>query len=255
MAVYQNSPPIVTNGLVWYSNPGNPSGYYISSSGTTAILSDFSGTNDSLVLNGTTAYVPSYGGYISYANVYGVGGTSYSTTVTGSAIPPLDNLTAATWNLWIDMLPGDTGIIIGKNDGNSSAGWFLECTSGTGRLNDGIGFEIVNATSNMRAAIPTGSYATGSFINLCMTWDGNTTTATGSAIYVNGSKVPFSYQSSGSGAHNTDVGYPIMIGHMFNSVFLGMSSNLSIAMIYNRQLALAEILQNYNAQKSRFNLT
>jgi len=153
------------------------------------------------------------------------------------------------------MVSGDTGVIIGKTDANTSAGWFLECTSGTGRLNDGIGFEIVRGTTNMRAAIPTGSYATGSFINLCMIWDGNLTSATGSAIYVNGFNVPFSYQLSGSGARTTDAGWPIIIAHMFGTALPGMSSNLSIAMIYNRPLTQAEIQQNYNAQKSRFNLT
>jgi hypothetical protein len=254
MSIYKNTPPIVTNGLVWYSDPGNPNGYYISSSGTTAILSDFSGTNDSLVVNGTTSYVPNYGGYLSYATFYAVGGTSYSATATGLAIPAIDNLGPITWNLWINPLSTDNGVIIGKNDGNSQAGWFCLFGSSTAGVGwDGVGFQIVQST-NVRCAIPKGSYPTGVLVNVCMVWDGNLTTSPGSAIYVNGINVPISYRVNGSGTRTSDAGYPITIGHSYNGSPVGMSGGMGIAMIYNRQLSAAEVLQNYNAHKSRFNL-
>ena len=250
MSVYKNTPPIVTNGLIWYNDPGSSKGWqYVPGGGTTIILNDFSGNKINLTTsnNTITAYNNYYGGNIDYSN-------NYATGSSGSAIPVLDNLTQATWNIWFNQTPGDSGVIIGKTDGNVAAGWFLEHTVGTGRLNDGIGFEIV-APTNMRYSISTGSYSVGKFQNITMVWNGSTTVASGSEIYVNGVKKPDGYQLLGTGTRNSDVGYPLITGHMYNATLPGSSSKMGIVMIYNRQLSEAEIIQNYNAHKSRFNLT
>ena len=67
------------------------------------------------------------------------------------------------------------------------------------------------------------------------------------SLYVNGSFI----QSASLTAPNT-VGSILYIGRYDTSIFLnGVIYNTKI---YNRALSASEILQNYNAQKSRFNL-
>jgi hypothetical protein len=60
-----------------------------------------------------------------------------------------------------------------------------------------------------------------------------------------------------SQAGGTDITWPEtartpIMGTSYNSYFNG---NIAIVQIYNRALTAQEVLQNYNATKSRFNLT
>jgi hypothetical protein len=53
---------------------------------------------------------------------------------------------------------------------------------------------------------------------------------------------------------NTGVNATNYIGNIFNAS-ITMNGNISLTQIYNRALSTSEVLQNYNALKSRFNLS
>ena len=244
-----NRNSIVTNGLVYYNDPANYTSY--PAKGTSSY--DLSGNNYPLILAPNVTYNSSYGGYLGF-----IGSNAFAT---GSSTPPtsLNNLTSATWTSWINVPSITAGAVLFKSDNNGVAGWvtyFGTTGGGGGTTNfDGFGFAIVNVTADMIAAIPTGSYPIGSWFNATVAWDGNTVSPTGSAIYINGNKVPFTYTVNGVGSHaGTDAAQPLKIcaGIAFGTN--GASVNSSIQMIHNRALSQAEVLQNYNAQKSRFNL-
>jgi hypothetical protein len=251
MSQHLVTPPIVTSGLVWYTDFANSLGYFNSSS--FGYLKDLSGNGNNIILSGSNASnIPvtnSYGGWIDFANGYAKG-------VSGSVIPALDNLTSATWNFWLRPRPvtPDFGIILGKQDGDISSGWFIRFATSASVGYDGLGFNIV-APTDMRAYISTGSYVTASFSNIAVVWDGNFNSPTGSAIYINGIKIPFLYTLAGNGTRTSDAGYPLSIASGYGAFNSGMSSGLGPTMIYNRALSQAEVVQNYNAHKSRFGLT
>jgi Concanavalin A-like lectin/glucanases superfamily len=86
--------------------------------------------------------------------------------------------------------------------------------------------------------------------NACMTFSETTGTPSNNAIiYLNGvailtTTIKNSFQSIG-----------LQIGNGGNAQQQYMSGSVGAAQIYNRVLSAAEVLQNYNALKSRFNLT
>ena len=72
-------------------------------------------------------------------------------------------------------------------------------------------------------------------------------------VYFDGVQVSLTF----SGTIPSNVGTPLngcRIGQTFNTGNQYGSSTTSVFQIYNRALSALEILQNYNAQKSRFNL-
>ena len=247
---YYGTPPVVTNGLVYYNDAANKISYV--GSGTT--INDLSISNYPLILAPNVTYNSSYGGYLGF-----IGSNAFAT---GSSTPPtsLNNLTSATWTSWINVPSITAGAVLFKSDNNGVAGWFtyFGTTGGGGGTTNfnGFGFAIVNVTTDMIAAIPTGSYPIGSWFNATMVWDGNNISPTGSAIYINGSKISFSFSQSGVGSHaGTDAAQPLRIcaGTAFGTN--GASVNSSIQMIHNRALSEAEVVQNYNALKTRYGLT
>jgi hypothetical protein len=76
-----------------------------------------------------------------------------------------------------------------------------------------------------------------------------TTIGSSQAIYLNGSSIGTSTVSGPWPASNE----PITLGSAVN-IHTFLTGNIAIGRIYNRGLSSTEILQNYNAQKSRFGL-
>lgn len=76
------------------------------------------------------------------------------------------------------------------------------------------------------------------------TWNGSS-----SIIYVNGiSDASYSHSAASSGTGN------IILGQYTFDNSYAWSGRIGSAKIYNRSLSASEVLQNYNAQKSRFGL-
>lgn len=79
--------------------------------------------------------------------------------------------------------------------------------------------------------------------NFVMTYDGSTQTA-----YSNGVSIGSLTRTL---VNNSTNRFTLGDGYLYSSPFKG---NIAIAQLYNRALTAAEVLQNYNATKSRFGL-
>ena len=257
MSQYLVTPPIVTRGLVWYTDPGNyqslpvrnaPGISYLG----TSSMNDLSGNNYITPFSSASNFIgnlfyPQYGGYIDYTN-----GAAYVT----SSSTNLTNLSTATWCMWLNIETGSQ-VIMFKNDNNSSAGWVIN--QGTTAVNtqyDGIGIQIV-APTNLRAYVTSSLVPTNTWYNLIIAWGGTLTSPIDTKIYFNGVLMPLYYTVNGAGSRTSDASYATIICSSVNSgiVSSGIRTYLGPAMIYNRALSQAEVVQNYNAQKSRFGLT
>ena len=69
-----------------------------------------------------------------------------------------------------------------------------------------------------------------------------------SKIYLNGQLLN---TDTSRGAYNGLTSQPLCIGSR-NDLLYEMNGDIPVVNFYNRELTAAEILQNYNAQKSRF---
>ena len=95
--------------------------------------------------------------------------------------------------------------------------------------------------------------ADGTWKNVAMSFTTNTGTPSNNAIiYLNGSAI----LTTTIKQLNDTVEVQLANGGTFASVQFTqiLNGSISIGLIYNRALSATEILQNYNAQKSRFNL-
>ena len=227
MAVQYSFGKIVTDGLVLALDTADRNSYV---SGSTTWF-DVSGNNNSgSLVNGPTFNTGSGGNivfdgvddYINFGNVLNIG------------------LSDWTVSAWINSTIAHFGRVVAKN--NSSAdGWFIGVENNEKFV---IG---INGTYGFSS---TYNYSTAGWVHLVGVWN-----RTGFAtLYANsvflGNIVNISSQSS----TNLQTSFNLRIssrdsgGGFFNG-------NISNVQVYNRALTADEVLQNYNAQKSRFGLT
>jgi hypothetical protein len=121
----------------------------------------------------------------------------------------------------------------------------------TGRRNAYIyGIEI---DTNLTGAEIVGNfYFTPSIISIPNIWYHIlwTYSTTSVKVYVNGTNI---YSTSGTYSTPTDTGV-IQIGKRWGGFGYAFYGNISIVRWYNRPLSALEVAQNYNAQKTRFNI-
>jgi hypothetical protein len=217
-------PNTVTNGLVLSLDAANVKSY---TSGSTT-WRDLSGSNNSgSLVNGPT-YNSANGGSIVFD------GTNDYVQCSGSP-----TVTSATFLCWIRR---------NGNQGTYDGIIFSRGTNVTGMAffsSDQLGY-------TWNDAINTYNWASGLTIpDLTWCMVAISITSTSATAYL--------CQSSGitsatnTVSHTSTILNDIKIGvdEVLNRYFAG---NIAIAQIYNRALSASEVLQNYNAQKSRFNL-
>lgn len=226
-----HSPKIVTSGLVMCLDAANPRSY--TGSGTT--WTDLSGFNR----NGTLTNGPTYDGNNKGYFVLD-GNNDYISTVTATTLGINSTSTSFTLNTWFKT--SGTGEYYLFDNYNGSTDISLRIDSGK--------FEVFMADSNGTVfnAIQFGSnYNNNVWNNFCLTWDGsNTITA-----YANGVSLGTSTQAGITGSFDSGAAFLIGSRPTGTSWFPG---NISIMMVYNRNLTATEVLQNYNAIRSRFGL-
>lgn len=228
-----NTPPIVTNGLVYNLMIGNSSSY----SGSGSTINNISGT----ALGAATAYSsPTYtaNGNGSYLTFNGTNQYIYTSNLVSAFNPPSNE--TLTLEIWASA-PSDNGVLLDER-GQIGLGW-QDST-----------MELVSGTLYMRLwdlpGINAGTFPRTQWNHCVLTYDGTTVRS-----YLNGvaggtttgnRQVPWVDGSSG----NRNYYYGIMLGDTTN---MGDGSNLAGNFgqfrIYNRPLTTAEILQNYNATK------
>jgi hypothetical protein len=239
---FNYSPKVVTDGLVLYLDAANPKSY-VSGSTTWGDLSR--GGNNGTLTNGPT-FDPSNGGSIVFD-----GTDDFSTTPDHPSL----NFGSGAFTLECFFRPkstqsgGNFPAILNKGTGDftdsplvGAIGWIIYWDTNANfyrfRLRDGTSSNDINfpGTINnnntwrcLSASIPT----------------------SGSSIvgYHNGSSISSTSRTVGS--TNTNVALTIATWRQFSRE---LNTDVGVVRIYNRALSATEVLQNYNATKTRFGL-
>ena len=234
---FGNGPSIVTDGLVLALDAADKNSYV---SGSTT-WTDLSGNGYNGTLSGSVlpTYSTSSGGSIAFPG--GVFGNSY---VSEYSIPE-SFWNAASWTVsaWVKFNTVNTG---GANDNAilghgsiSTTNNMLHLGERTARVQFGM------YGNDLLGTIP---LSANTFYNI--TWTYNYTSAL-KQIYLNSV-----FNVSGGTVRYAGTGTNTRIGCYSISTFgLCLNGNIYNIQAYNKVLSAAEILQNYNAQKTRFGLT
>lgn len=220
MGGFANNAPIVTDGLVFYVDAGNSKSY--PGSGTT--WSDLVGGNDGTLTNGPT-YDSGNAGSIVFD-----GTNDYIST-------QLTCGTTFTWFVWfktdvvssgyrnIIAIPSPDYMLMLLDGNTTSMGFWTPDGLGGGSLN----MDSISANT---------------WYNAVFVREGNSIT-NGYKTYLNG---VFKGQANTGTWSSSD--YVWLGGRSGQSQYL--NGNIACAMVYNKALTAAEVLQNYNALKNRF---
>ena len=220
---------IVTNGLVSTLDAANARSY--PGSGTTVYDLSGNGKNGTLT-NGTTVLT-------SNAGVFSFDGTNDTIDCgTGNTFFPLPQFTLTAWVKSSGLGPSQT-------------------SGGIWGVTYGLRYYITSQ-GTLRAGIHSGVSDTTITSPQGIMFDNNwhytslTHTGTVATLYLDGVNVASS-SSTWPGTTNWPTN-TVSVGRDQNNSTSYLKGQLAIPQIYNRALSAAEILQNYNATKSRFNL-
>lgn len=212
---FNYSPKIVTDGLVLYLDAANPNSYV---SGSTT-WRDMSRRDN----NGTLINSPTYSSFGGGSLLFN-GTTNY---VSGN----IQDSTTYTLNVWVYNLSNTTvgGSVISTTTSTSPNSYIQ--IGGSPRP-----WQFLNSFSNVQATINQWVMLTG------------VQTATIQQLYINGVAVTNVFNNVAT----SNLGTIYNIGRRTDGVYL--NTYVAISQIYNRNLSLTQILQNYNATKGRFGL-
>jgi len=243
-------PQLVTSGLVLYLDAADRTSY--PAYGNTC--RNLSGVNNGTLTNGPT-YNSGNGGSIVFDGVddfVAFSGNSYNIGV---------NFTIQTW-VKIAVFGGGpnfqrASIVTNGYPYQSNQGFWMSCTSQAGPANNYVAtpgaetFFLSIGADNFGVAPITGSLS--AFVNK---WVNLAVTVNGTApmkCYINGIQ-PSSYAVQSNGPSSITYGnYPFSLGNRNNTAeyLNGAIANFSM---YNRAQPDSEVLQNFNAQRQRFNI-
>jgi hypothetical protein len=236
---FNYSPKIITDGLVLYLDAANTRSYPT----TGTIWSDLSrNNNNGTLINGPT-FNSANGGSIVFD-----GSNDVVDNITQS-IPILYNTPFSTSIVFRTTSVG-TAHLIGNWNVLVTPGWRIDVSSGRIRFfiaNAGGGGSIIQTNNTI--------YNNGSVYCVCCVFDGSGN-VNGMRVYVN--SIETTTTIAGGVSPGTLINSKITLGASqvntsnFTNYLLG---NIYQTKIYNRAISATEILQNYNATKSRFGLT
>ena len=241
MAGFTGASPIITDGLVFAVDAANYESY--PGSGTT--WTDLAGSNNGTLTNGPT-FDSGNGGSIVFD-----GADDYISAGTAANFVPTGNMTLSAWinidnyDSCIYMVPDSTG-------GNEMIFWVAPSSNGSFYVGKRLASTFNNSVGS------SGNWAQNNTNIPLNTWTNVVLVRNGGDVsyYVNGS-------SDGGGTRPSNTlsyasGQPLYIGTDTDggSFTRGnfFDGKMASGKIYNRILTTTEILQNYNALKSRFNL-
>lgn len=234
MAVQHSYGKMVTDGLVLYLNAADANSYV---SGSTTWF-DLAGSNNGTLINGPTYNSANFG------SIVFDGVDDY---VSGSNL--LNGSNQATLCGWVKKTSTSNQISFGVLDYGASLPtdkrieivWYSD-----GKLYGEVG----NTENDWVNAIPSLNNTNWHFI--CFTYDGTQpTNFTKITLYFDGITQTNSSQSGTIQSIISTTG-PMIIGKRNTGYNTG---NIAQVLFYNRALSAAEVLQNYNATKTRFGLT
>jgi hypothetical protein len=230
---FQFSPKIVTDGLVLYLDAGNTKSY----PGTGVTWSGLSKSNNNGTLILSPTFDSSNGGSIVFngSNQYIDCGNTNLGINAGST-----QITLETW-VYPTSFISFRGLISRVGGTSPFGGWMIYMTSSS---KFGFAVNISGVWTTMDG--PLSPLSTNNWYHVCGTYNGTTMN-----LYING-LLASTTNSSGTiqytgSLSNLGIGY----NGAGSSFFPG---RIAIAKIYSKSLSSQEVLQNYNATKSRFGL-
>lgn len=216
---------IVKQGLVLYLDPGSPNSFY-NKSGT--VIKDISGNN----FNGTLTNGPTYSSTNGGSIVFD--GTNHYIITPGSILN-----SSYTLQSWIYM-NGNRFTILNNfsDDANVKSNQF-----GTDGSRN-VYFQISLNNNTYFYTTSTSTLNVNQWYNVCFTRTGST-----AKIYINGVEILISVAgSSALDLQTYTSNFAIGVNRSSNYT----NGSISSLKLYNRALTAAEVLQNFNATKSRF---
>jgi hypothetical protein len=234
---------IVTDGLVFSADAGNTQCWNPNAS-TSGSFNDLIGNNTGTVVNDTSGSLGSKGSWV-------FDGTDDYVDC-GSSVGVLDTGDAFSLSFWFYLTDDDPLTIHRAIMGRSSTtvGWVArihDAISGVPRLS----FALTNGGSNYKAQATSEVSHNTWYYGAC-TYDGTDPVGTANInVYLNGVLNNASTDSGGT-VNNFTYATNTKIGSIDGAWYF--QGNLGPCMIYNKELSITEIQQNYNSQKARFGL-
>jgi len=235
------TPPIVTNGLVLHLDAANQKSYV---SGSTT-WNDLSGNGNNGTLTNGPTFSSENGGSIVFdgSNDYAsFTSNCYNVNLNGT----INELTINTWVYWNSFPTNNIDEIVSwwESGNQVYADGFLgvTCTSNGGGTNVNPMIRFGDAWANTGA-----SFTASTDVNR---WWNITAVKTGNNAYIYKNSTLSATKGSGMSwgfNNNLAIGRQHSAGEYINA-------KIATIQLYNRALSSSEILQNYNGQKSRFNL-
>lgn len=228
------SPRIVTSGLVLSVDAADTNSYPRSG----ATWTDLTGIGNNGTLVGSPTFSNTKGGTIAFN-----GTNQYVNVPNSTSLQVADTFTLCSW-VYATTLAARYAIFSTRVN-NPAGSWQLEIGStGAGSLSTnriaftGVGTWIAETFDNV--------ISTNRWFHICLTKVNNATT--GGTFYINGASVVNRQTNAYTISNNADA-KRIATSTGLIELFPG---NISHTSLYNRVLSATEILQNYNATKTRF---
>jgi hypothetical protein len=219
--MFSNGPTISTNGLVLALDAGDRNSYV---SGSTTWI-DLAGTNNGTLLNGPT-FNSGSGGSIVFD------GTNDYISIPSNTNIPISN-SQYSINVWFSAAAFGSGGLVGWGAYNNN-------NSVTALRFNSNGFRHYWWGSDLDIAL---SMSTNTWYNVVALYNGTTR-----QIWLNAQLVAQDTPST----HNVPYATNLTVGVTNSTEYF--SGKIATSQIYNRGLSASEVLQNYNAQKSKFGL-
>jgi len=230
MAIYKNTPPIITSGLTLYLDAANSKSYITGST----VWNDLSGIRNSGSLVGGPGFSTDGGGSITFPGSQTVSVSNFPIQISGTGSKTI----SCFFKTSVTTRAGLIGTRNGASNGwamyvNNPAGDLTYYHAGTGRGDHGVAAGI----------------AINRWYNAAATFDLPTNT---SILYLNGVRISTSLMG-GTPMGSNGLSGSIGIEEVGTSTFF--TGRIATTLIYDRVLSAAEVQQNYNALKTRFGLT
>jgi hypothetical protein len=223
--------PVTTN-LVLYYDPSNSSSY--PGSGTT--INDLSGNGLNGSMSGITFTTP----YFSY------NGSSSQISVADN---PLLEPGSGDWSIefWVNysVLAGSSRILIAKTDGGGPGDWGYGLRTAA---NGNTFMEIGNGTTSLQSSLT--ALTTNTWYQVVGVW--TNVSSNSLSLYINGNLIG-SISHSFTSIKNTTS--PLYLGSFNGGQFSQwLNGRMGVVRMYNKSLTGSEVLQNFNADKSKYGL-
>jgi len=232
-------PNIVTDGLVLALDAANTKSYI---SGSTTWY-DLSGNNNSgSLLNGPTFSSVNNGTLILNGSNQKISSNVGTTLDIGTTI----SLTFSSWINYTTSAANYTGLVAKATSGGNTGVQMLLYNN---KLSCELALNSSTFIGPLTGLLGSTTLNTGQWYNTVLTVNRSNNTV---SAYVNGVLESFQSNAAVSTSNLTTI-TNLLIGSERDSV-LFLNGKISNVQVYNRALTAQEILQNYNGQKSRFNL-